>query len=84
MSLLNTHVPSSTAITGFVSNGEFNYMRTKAYTRPLSVLQIRTDVRNKYSKIKQDRLKDMLTPKGKYYLLYTYIIYDEMSLFYAV
>ena len=38
-------------ISGFVSNGEFNYLRTKGYTRQLSVLQIRTDVRNKYIKL---------------------------------
>ena len=30
---------------GLVSNGEFNYLRTKGYTRPLSVLQVRTNVR---------------------------------------
>ncbi len=41
-------------IIGFVSNGEFNYLRTKGYTRPLSVLQIRSIVRKKYSKIKKN------------------------------
>ena len=50
-------------ITGFSSDGEFNYLRTKGYTRPLSVLQIRSDVRNKYSKFSLRKLLAMLTPK---------------------
>ena len=49
---------------GFVSNGEFNYLRSKGYSRPLSVLQIGTAVRNKYSRISQTVLLDMLSPKG--------------------
>ena len=48
---------------GFVTNGEFNYMRSKGYTRPLSALQIRIDVRNKY-KIKAETLLNMLTLEG--------------------
>ena len=51
-------------LVGFVTNGEFNYMRSKGYTRPLSVLQIRTDVHNKYNKIKAETLLNMLTPEG--------------------
>ena len=39
-------------------------MRSRGYTRPLSVLQIRTDVRNKCNKMKQETLLDMLTPEG--------------------
>jgi hypothetical protein len=49
-------------VAGFVSNGEFNYLRTKGYTRPLSVLQIRTDARNAYSRAKEDVMLSMLTP----------------------
>ena len=49
---------------GFVTNGEFNYMRSKGYIRPLSVLQIRTDVHNKYNRMKEDTLLKMLTPEG--------------------
>ena len=41
-------------------------MRTKGYTRQLSVVQIRTDVRNKCSKIRHDALRAMLTPKRKF------------------
>ena len=52
---------------GFVSNGEFNYLRRKGYTRPLSVLQIRNDVRVKYSKLSQKTLLAMLTPKCMLY-----------------
>ena len=48
---------------GFVSNGEFNYLRTKGYTRPLSVLKIRVDVRNKYNRLRHSTLLSMLTPK---------------------
>ena len=48
---------------GFVSDGEFNYMRSKGYTRPLSVLQIRSNARNKYSKKAKATMLSMLTPK---------------------
>ena len=34
---------------GFVSNGEYNSFRAMGYTRPLSVLKIRSMARNKYS-----------------------------------
>ena len=63
-------VPRCTSA-GFVSNGEFNYMRSKGYTRPLSVLQVRTDVRNKYAKVRQDALLSMLTPEGRGACVYT-------------
>ena len=65
---------------GFVSNGEFNYLRTKGYTRQLSVLQIRTDVRNKCSKIRHDVLRAMLTPKRKFLLVqYTFDLFHKIS-----
>ena len=67
MKIMSSHYFISLA--GFVSDGEFNYMRSKGYTRPLSILQIRTDVRNKFSKTKQDVLLCMLTPKGIVQLL---------------
>ena len=50
--------------TGFISNGEFNYLRSKGYTRPLSILQIRTEVRNVYNRMSQRELMNMLSPKG--------------------
>lgn len=58
--MLNIYVCS-----GFMSNGEFNYLRTKGYTRPLSVLKIRTDARNAYSRAKEDVMLSMLTPSSK-------------------
>ena len=48
---------------GFVSNGEFNFLRSKGYTRPLSVLQIRNEVRNMCSKLRLNVLLGMLSPK---------------------
>ena len=50
-------------VAGFTSDGEFNYLRNKGYTRPLSVLQIRSNVRHRYSKISFRNLLAMLTPK---------------------
>lgn len=51
-----------------MSNGEFNYLRrAKGYTRPLSVLQIRAQVRQKYSRMSQRVMLAMLTPKRKLY-----------------
>ncbi len=47
--------------TGFVSNGEYNSMRVKGYTRPLSVLKIRSDSRAKYSSMGKKMLA-MLSP----------------------
>ena len=47
---------------GFVSDGEFNYLRSKGYTRPLSVLHIRSTVRKKYSQLGLQTLSSMLTP----------------------
>ena len=48
---------------GFVCNGEFNYLRSRGYTRPLSILQIRTQVKKKYSKMSKSTLISMLSPK---------------------
>ncbi len=53
-------------IIGFSSNGEFNSMRATGYTRPLSVLSIRSTVRAKYGRLSEKTMLAMLTPKGKY------------------
>lgn len=45
----------------FVSNDEFNCSWTKGYTRAQSVLQVWTDVRKKYNKLKKTTLLCMLT-----------------------
>lgn len=39
------------SVSGFVSNGEYNTMRVQGYTRPLSVLQIRSEAKKKYAKM---------------------------------
>ena len=64
---------------GFVSNGEFNFLRTKGYTRPLSVLQIRSNVRKKYSQIGFRALLSMLTPKCKMILCFS-INYNDANI----
>lgn len=50
---------------GSVSNGEFNTLRARGYSRPVSILQVRADVRAKYAKIKHSVLKSMLSPLRK-------------------
>jgi len=52
------------SILGFVSDGEFNYLHLRGYTRPLTVLQIRADVRKTYGKLSCKKLHAMLTPKS--------------------
>lgn len=49
-------------IIGFVANGEYNELRQSGYSRPLSVLKIKSDVRAKYLKIGEKKLLDMITP----------------------
>ena len=50
-------------LSGFTSNGEFNSLRCKGNTRPLSVLQLKADVRAKYATMKQQTMRAMLSPK---------------------
>ncbi|XP_065893244.1 uncharacterized protein [Dysidea avara] len=52
-------------VSGFASDGEFNYLRTKGYTRPLSVFQVRNNVRKIYSKMSMRKMLAMITPKGQ-------------------
>ena len=54
---------------GFVTDGEWNSLRTKGNTRPLSVLQIRADVRTKYSHMSLKKMTGMLTPLCMYIFL---------------
>ena len=51
---------------GLVTNGEFNSMRMKGNTRPLSVFQIRAQARAKYAQMGQRKMMNMLTPLRKY------------------
>ncbi|XP_064390678.1 uncharacterized protein LOC135338466 [Halichondria panicea] len=48
-------------VEGFVSNGEYNVFRHKGYTRPLSVFQIQSQARKKYSSMSVKRMKEMIT-----------------------
>ena len=57
---------ASLKCSGFTTNGEWNSLRTKGNTRPLSVLQIRNDVNSKYSRMKKQDLVGMLTPVCKF------------------
>ena len=49
-----------------VSNGEFNSLRAKGYTRPISIFAIRSQIRNKYARMSHKAMASMLTP-SKYY-----------------
>ena len=51
-----------TELVGFTSDGEWNSLRTKGNSRPLSVFQIRADVRSKYSHMSMKRMVEMITP----------------------
>ena len=51
-------------IVGFVSNGEYNVFRLKGYTRPVSVLKVKSNARNKFSSVAASTMEKMLTPKG--------------------
>ena len=50
---------------GFTSNGEFNYLHVRGNSRPLSIFQIRQDVRTKYNRLGQKKMINMLTPISK-------------------
>ena len=49
---------------GFCSNGEYNSLRNQGYTRPLSILRIRSDIRSRYARMSKQAMLAMLTPKG--------------------
>jgi hypothetical protein len=50
-------------IAGFCSNGEYNSMRSKGENRPVSIFQIRSVARKKFSNLGIKTMKEMLTPK---------------------
>ena len=58
---------------GFSSDGAFNYLRVRGNSRPLSIIQIRQDVRAKYNRLSQKTMLKMLTPISKKVLLFIYI-----------
>ncbi len=49
---------------GFCSDGEFNSMRNRGYTRPVSVFLIRSQVHAKYARLSESIMLAMLTPNG--------------------
>ena len=51
---------------GFVSNGKYNVFRLKGYTRPVSVLKVRSSARSKFSSIAISTMEKMLDPTGMY------------------
>lgn len=48
-------------------------MRNKGYTRPLSVLQIRSTIRAKYSRLSKKVMLEMLTPKRNLLVRFMYV-----------
>ncbi|MCG8625902.1 MAG: hypothetical protein MJE68_28380, partial [Proteobacteria bacterium] len=49
-------------VIGFCSNGEHNAMQNQGYTRPLSIIKIRGNVRLKYAKMSKKQMISMLSP----------------------
>ena len=56
-------------LTGFTTNGEWNSLRLKGRTRPLSVIEIRRCVRVKYARMGKKRMLEMLTPTCEWHSL---------------
>ena len=52
-------------ILGLVTDGEFNSLRSKGSTRPLSIVQIRSECRKKYARMSESKMRGMLTITGK-------------------
>lgn len=66
------------SIKGFTTDGEWNSLRVKGNTRPLSVFQVRSDARAKYAQMKLQKLIGMISPFSKYwYLCYATYVYTR-------
>ena len=50
--------------TGFTTDGEWNSLRTKGNTRPLSIFLIRADARTKFARTGITKMINMITLKG--------------------
>ena len=50
---------------GFTTDGEWNSLHAKGYTRPLSVFQIRSDARRKYAHMSLQKMIAMISPQCK-------------------
>lgn len=49
-------------MSGFVSNGEYNSLRSTGYSRPLSVLQLKANAQAKYVQLGKTKMLKMLSP----------------------
>ncbi|CAH3133762.1 unnamed protein product [Porites lobata] len=52
-------------VVGFVTDGEFNSLRTKGSQRPVSVIQLMADAKSKAKSIPASRIARYLTPNQK-------------------
>lgn len=64
--MLLNHLLKITQLIGFTTNGEFNSLRWKGNSRPLTVLQIKSEVRSIYQRKGLQSLLAMITPFGEY------------------
>ena len=60
---MNVITQSCTSV-GFTANGEFNVLRSKGYSRPLSILRIKADSRAKYAKMGVKKMIAMILPES--------------------
>jgi len=47
-----------------VTDGEFNSLRSKGSTRPLSTVQIQSESHKKYARMSEAKMRGMLTVTG--------------------
>ena len=59
---------------GFVTDGEFNSLRTQGSKRPVSVIQLIMDAKNEARAIPSKEIEKFFTPVNKGTVLYTNII----------
>ena len=59
---------------GFATDGEFNSLRWKGNTRPLSILQIRSQSRAKYVNRGKNVMTEMLLPVGEQLIIQLQIL----------
>ena len=48
-------------LTGLVTDGEFNSLRAKGLQRPVSILQIKSEARQRYARMGEGTMRSMLT-----------------------
>lgn len=68
-----SNVMCSVVLVGFTTNGEFNSLRWRGNTRPLTILQLMRESRAQFQNKGFKTLLDMLTPIGELHSLYSYI-----------